>query len=67
MNFGQQSGWVDEKIQMAGNHWEHKIRCNGIKQFCNGKCLGDFFDKMITKTKVKTIVRRKRGRGPMPK
>lgn len=55
--FGNYSGWVEpqlgidlddmRKSQVLG--WKHFEKVNGVKQFCNGKCLGEYFDKLVKK------------------
>ena len=42
------SGWV---IGEKDKTWRHKTMDLGIKQFCNGKCLGDYFDKQMKQAK----------------
>ena len=42
INFGEYSGWVKEV-----NGWRHFVKVSGIKQFCSGKCLGEYFDKLL--------------------
>jgi len=43
IKFNIYSGWVCSPL------WKHQIptSVSGIKQFCNGKCLGDYFDKIL--------------------
>lgn len=53
INFNNYSGWVakrdiDTRIFRS---WQHTQRIKGIMQFCNGKCLGQYFDKLKKKEK----------------
>ena len=40
IDFGAYSGWVSAK-----NNWKHLKVVKGIHQFCNGECLGEYFEK----------------------
>ena len=58
VDFSRNSGWVEQNDGSYNpGKWCHSTLTlvTGIKQFCNGKCLGDYFDKLIKKesTKVK--------------
>lgn len=59
INFANHSGWVEKR-----NTWVHKDKVSGIKQFCDEKCLANYF---VTNIEVKdynaeeNIARYKRG------
>ena len=40
------SGWVGRIKEGALYRWRHLRKLVGIKQFCDGKCLGEYFDKL---------------------
>ena len=47
------SGWVEPN---KDGKWKHQTVVGGIKHFCNGKCLGNYFNKLkqkqINKSKI---------------
>lgn len=55
VNFDRYSGWVepqwgidlDNMQKSEVLNWKHSKTAYGIKQFCNGKCLGEYFDKLL--------------------
>lgn len=50
--FASYSGWVKKD---DFEKWEHEINITGIKQFCNGECLGNYFDKLKIEDEIKKI------------
>jgi hypothetical protein len=44
INLGRNSGWV--KPAKIKGYWEHVSKAQGIYQFCNPKCLADYFKKL---------------------
>ena len=53
INFASHSGWVQRGEGLNAGVWRHHgEETKGIKQFCNGECLGSYFDK-IKKQKIK--------------
>lgn len=42
--FARYSGWVTQKSK-----WHHVKTQTGIRQFCNGQCLGKYFNKIKPK------------------
>jgi len=47
INFGEHSGWVEPEEDLDANSWHHFKEVEGIKQFCNGKCLKEYFQKLL--------------------
>lgn len=45
INFAQHSGWVKPSLNYIPGCWHHETKLNGIKQFCDEKCLAKFFKK----------------------
>lgn len=41
IDFNRQSGWVKKETM-----WNHLKKVIGIRQFCNGNCLGKYFNKL---------------------
>ena len=46
--FDQHSGWVAPE-----GGWRHVKTVAGIRQFCNGTCLGRYFNKIKPKSNAK--------------
>ena len=44
INFGNHSGWVGEQNDGALKRWGRTSQVYGIKHFCNGTCMGKYFD-----------------------
>lgn len=42
IDFGAPSGWVTKEKRM----WDFRVSVFGIHQFCNGKCLGEYFTRL---------------------
>lgn len=54
IKFSNCSGWVSKhplKYDTSEWIWEHDNTLEGVKQFCDGKCLGRYFDKLKNKLK----------------
>ena len=43
INFAGHSGWVEKR----NKSWVHYQKVSGIKQFCDEKCLANYFEKKI--------------------
>ena len=43
ITLARHSGWVKESL----GAWRHFKEVGGIKQFCNGKCLGEYFEEIL--------------------
>jgi len=46
-SFDTYSGWVERKKEL--NMWQHFIKVQGIKQFCNSECLKRYFQNLLLK------------------
>lgn len=42
INLNKNSGWVSPE-----NNWKHTKQVVGIKQFCNGECLKNYFENLV--------------------
>lgn len=43
VKFGDNSGWVSKKKELI---WTYDITIRGIRQFCNEKCLAEYFKRL---------------------
>ena len=50
VNFDGHSGWVhmEDSINDFNMGWRHYLAVKGIKQFCDGKCIGEYFDTLYS-------------------
>jgi hypothetical protein len=52
--FADHSGWVSNQLNYTPC-WRHDKKVSGIRQFCNGVCLGRYFNKLKPKKIKKTL------------